>query len=66
MNENMLKGYIVKTFGTQTNCASEYPMSMATLSRKINGIDDFTKREMEWLRDKCKMSDKDFLIIFFS
>lgn len=66
MNTKLLKGLIVSTFGTQTNCASEYPMSKATLSRKVNGKDDFTQKEMQWLKDRCRMSDKDFLSIFFS
>jgi len=66
MNSEMLREYIKNTFRTQRAAAEHWGMGAATLSNKINGTTDFTKREMEVIKRDCKISSRDFLKIFFS
>lgn len=41
-------------------------INTATLSRKINGSSDFTRNEMELLRQKFSLNPTEFMSIFFS
>ena len=41
-------------------------INTATLSRKINGSSDFTRNEMELLRQKFSLNPTEFMAIFFS
>ena len=38
----------------------------ATLTRKLNGISDFTRNEIEMLRNKLSLSNEDIMLIFFA
>ena len=66
MNSELLREYILKTFRTQKAAAEYWGMGAATLSKKINGTLEFTKRELENIKRDCKMPSRDFLKIFFS
>lgn len=66
MNSNLLRAYIISNFGTQTAAAERWEMGKATLSRKINGTTDFTVRELKNIKRDCKISNGDFIKIFFS
>lgn len=66
MDSELLREYILKTFRTQRAAAEYWGMGAATLSKKINGNLEFTKREMGNIKKDCKMPWKDFLKIFFS
>lgn len=46
-NYSKLRGKIKEKFGTQTVFASQFPMSEATLSKKLNSNIGFSQKEMQ-------------------
>lgn len=46
-NYSKLRGKIKEKFGTQTLFASQFPMSEATLSKKLNNNIEFSQKEMQ-------------------
>lgn len=68
MNRQALKGLIVLNDGKQEVLAKAMGMSLSRLNAKItesNGA-EFTKSEIEFIRDRYKMSRKQVMDIFFS
>lgn len=67
MNKQALKGLIVINDGKQEVLAAAMGMSLSRLNAKINETDtEFTKSEIEFIRDRYKMSRKQVMDIFFS
>ena len=67
MNKNALKGLIVFHDGKQEVLAEAMGLSLSRLNAKINETDaEFTKSEIEFIRDRYKMSRKQVMDIFFS
>lgn len=67
MNKQALKGLIVINDGKQEVLAEAMGMSLSRLNAKINEINaEFTKSEIEFIRDRYKMSRKQVMDIFFS
>ena len=67
MDSQKLKGMIVTFDGNQENLAKAMGMSLSRLNAKINETDaEFTKTEIEFIRDRYKMSRKQVMDIFFT
>lgn len=67
MDSQKLKGLIVTFDGNQENLAKAMGMSLSRLNAKINETGaEFTKTEIEFIRDRYKMSRKQVMDIFFS
>ena len=67
MNKNALKGLIVIHDGKQEVLAEAMGLSLSRLNAKINESDaEFTKSEIEFIRDRYKMSRKQVMDIFFT
>ena len=68
MNKQALKGLIVSHDGNQTVLAEAMGMSLSRLNAKINEQSgaEFTKSEIEFIRDRYKMSRKQVMDIFFT
>ena len=68
MNKNALKGLIIAHDGNQTVLAEAMGMSLSRLNAKINEKSgaEFTKSEIEFIRNRYKMSRKQVMDIFFT
>ena len=67
MNKNALKGLIVAHDGKQEVLAAAMGLSLSRLNAKINEQDaEFNKSEIEFIRDRYKMSRKQVMDIFFT
>lgn len=67
MDKQALKGLIVINDGKQEVLAAAMGMSLSRLNAKINETKtEFTKSEIEFIRDRYKMSRKQVMDIFFS
>lgn len=67
MDSQKLKGMIVTFDGNQENLAKAMGMSLSRLNAKINETGaEFTKTEIEFIRDRYKMSRKQVMDIFFT
>lgn len=67
MDKQALKGLIVAHDGKQETLATAMGMSLSRLNAKINETDtEFTKSEIEFIRNRYKMSRKQVMDIFFS
>lgn len=67
MNKQALKGLIVLNDGKQEVLAAAMGMSLSRLNAKINECNaEFTKSEIEFIRDRYKMSRKQVMDIFFT
>lgn len=67
MNKQALKGLIVLNDGKQEVLAAAMGMSLSRLNAKINETDaEFTKSEIQFIRDRYKLSRKQVMDIFFS
>ncbi len=67
MNKNALKGLIVANDGKQEVLAAAMGLSLSRLNAKINEQDaEFNKSEIEFIRDRYKMSRKQVMDIFFT
>lgn len=67
MDSQKLKGLIVTFDGNQENLAKAMGLSLSRLNAKINETGaEFTKTEIEFIRDRYKMSRKQVMDIFFT
>lgn len=67
MDVQKLKGMIVMHDGNQQELAKAMGMSLSRLNAKINETGaEFTKTEIEFIRDRYKLSRKDVMDIFFT
>lgn len=67
MNKNALKGLIVFHDGKQEVLAEAMGLSHSRLNAKINETNaEFSKSEIEFIRDRYKLSRKQVMDIFFT
>lgn len=67
MDSQKLKGLIVAFDGNQEKLAKAMGLSLSRLNAKINETGaEFTKTEIEFIRDRYKMSRKQVMDIFFT
>ncbi len=67
MDKQALKGLIVTKDGNQENLAAAMGLSLSRLNAKINESGaEFTKSEIEFIRDRYKLSRKQLMDIFFT
>ncbi len=67
MDVQKLKGMIVMHDGNQQELAKAMGMSLSRLNAKINETGaEFTKTEIEFIRDRYKLNRKDVMDIFFT
>lgn len=65
-NMNELKAECVRNGMTLEKLAGKIGINNSTLHRKINGNTEFNRNELQIIRDCLKLSDKQFISIFFS
>ena len=61
----VLKGKFVELGLTQKEVADKLGINIATLSRKMNGQQDFSRLECKKLKEILKLDDSAFMSIFF-
>lgn len=67
MNKQVLRGLIITYDGKQETLAKAMGMSLSRLNAKINETGaEFSKSEIEFIRDRYKMSRKQFIDVFFT
>ena len=66
MNTDKLRGKIVEQRLTQEKLAAAIGINPATLYKKMSGVSDFTRNEIECIRAVLALSDNDVLDIFFA
>jgi len=67
MNKQALKGLIVANDGSQKVLADAMGLSLSRFSAKLNEQGgEFTKSEIEFIRDRYKLSRKQVMDIFFT
>lgn len=67
MNKQALKGLIVANDGSQKVLAEAMGLSLSRFNAKLNEQGgEFTKSEIEFIRDRYKMSRKQVMDIFFT
>lgn len=66
MDKQLLKSYIVKYDGKQEILADAMGLSLSRLNAKINETNaEFTQNEMKFIRKRYKLTDGEFIAIFF-
>lgn len=67
MNTQMLKGIIVAKDGNQSTLADAMGLSLSRFNAKLNetGGAQFNKDEIQFIRDRYKLSPKQVVDIFF-
>lgn len=66
MDAQRLKGLIVANDGNQITLAEAMGMSLSSLNAKINETGtEFNKTEIQFIRDRYRLSKKDVFDIFF-
>jgi len=63
---NKLKGRIVAEGITVADLSVKIGINPATFSRKIAANGDFSRRELQNIKNVLSLSDDDFMSIFFS
>lgn len=67
MDKAILKSYITRYDDNQTNLAKAMGLSLSHLNAKINeNRASFSVREMKFIKDRYKLSNDEFIRIFFS
>lgn len=65
-NRNKFRAKIIEQNLTNEEVATHLNISATTLYRKMNGSSDFTRNEIQLLKDLLKLSVKEANDIFFS
>lgn len=65
-DESKFKYFVIKNGSNLTNTAKAINVTYSTLRRKITGESDFTREEVQTLRDYLKMSPADVEEVFFA
>ena len=66
MQKNLLKSYIVRYDGSQSNLAKAMGISLSRLNAKINeNSASFSVKEMSFLKDRYHLGNDEFISIFF-
>lgn len=65
MKANILKGEFIKSNLTHKQVADHLGINQSTLSQKLSGARDFSRKECDELRKLLHLDDKTFMEIFF-
>lgn len=65
MNSNSLKAVIVKNGDTQTELAEAMGIPASALSQRINGIIDFRRNEINFIKNRYHLTAEEVDQIFF-
>ncbi len=65
-DESKFKYFVIKNGSNLTNTAKAINVTYSTLRRKMTGESDFTREEVQALRDYLKMSPADVEEVFFA
>lgn len=65
-DESKFKYFVIKNGSNLTNTAKAINVTYSTLRRKMTGESDFTREEVQTLRDYLKMSPTDVEEVFFA
>lgn len=66
MNKAMLRSKMVLNSDTYQTLADEMKMDKATFSNKINNKANFSKSEMQYIKEKYNLTAKEFVEMFFT
>jgi DNA-binding XRE family transcriptional regulator len=66
MNTAKLKGKFAECGLTREEVAKILGINRSTLLRKLNGDKEFSRSEIQTLKDNLKLNEKEFLDIFFA
>lgn len=65
-NKDLFRAKLMEHGKTLKDAAQSIGCSESTLSRKVNGISDFTRNEIQLFRQALKLSPEDVERIFFA
>lgn len=65
-DESKFKYFVIKNGSNLTTTAKAINVTYSTLRRKMTGESDFTREEVQALRDYLKMSPSDVEEVFFA
>ena len=65
MNSNMLKSVIVKNGDTQAKLAEAMGIQVSALNQRINGQIEFRRNEINFIKNRYKLSADEVDVIFF-
>ncbi len=65
-DKNLFKYYVGRAGKTFGLTAAFLGVNEATLYRKVNGISDFTREEIQRLKDYLNLTDQEALQVFFA
>lgn len=66
MNKAMLRSKMILNGDTYQTLSDEMGMDKATFSNKINNKANFSKAEMQFIKDKYNLNAKEFVEMFFT
>ena len=66
MNKALLRSIMVLNGDTYQTLSEDMKIEKATFSRKINSKANFSKEEMQFIREKYNLSDSQFIEMFFT
>ncbi|MDY6225355.1 XRE family transcriptional regulator [Veillonella caviae] len=66
IDKALLRYYAEKSKYSMSSLATELNMNPATMFRKLNGTSDFTRHEMQKIKDLLHLSTQEFHNIFFA
>jgi len=65
MNTALFKSHMAKHKDNQTTLSKAMGIAQSAISQKINGKVDFKQSEINFIRDRWKLSEKETVDIFF-
>lgn len=65
-DKNKFRAKVIENGLTMTQVANQLNINVATLYRKVNGTSDFTRTEIQTLKDLLKLTVREATEIFFA
>lgn len=65
-DKNLFKSFMVRANKTFAQTAEFLGINEATLYRKVNGISDFTREEIQKIKDFFNLTDNEAMQVFFT
>lgn len=66
MNTTLFRVFMVKNHEKQTELAEDMDMSQSALSNRINGKNEWKKKEINFFRNRWNLTDQETIDIFFN
>ena len=66
MNATLLRMHMVANNDTQTELSRDMGIAQSALSMRINGKTEFRQNEINFIKKRYNLSDKDTIDIFFA